>query len=294
MLQLDGERNICLAEPMPIAPPADWTPRLRKVTRSPIEEMQARIQAHGKMVPIPDALAALMLQEQRRETVEANGIAFKIDGATYRYYSPDSQACLRVGEEVLFSFDRDNLDVIYVLSEDGRFLEAVPQDGKVEWFSQDMDKQIARYRRVTQHVHEGLKKTHAETTHREHDRAKANAEALQMTHHFPLPDADPEPEAPALTRGSFDRRSLASAGRAGTETSLPGRGRPFARAHEVQAAQDAVRRQKTDFLDRERKIRNVRVSPDDMAAATVGRRQEETEEEFNPSNEEITSILRSK
>ncbi|MBN1671186.1 MAG: Mu transposase C-terminal domain-containing protein [Kiritimatiellae bacterium] len=218
-MNLTGLRNIHVPAPSSVltisrsdppveSPPPDFTPRHQKVSRAPAEELQARIAAIGAPEAIPDALAAIILSKQRRETVAANGISFIEAGTTYRYWHENSATCRKVGEKVLLLYDPDERDVIYIISESGEYVETVPRADKVEWFSADMDKQIERHRRVAKRVHEGLKKTHALTAKREHDRTKANAEALQFAHEFrpdqPAP-AEDRPAAPCAPAAAMPR-----------------------------------------------------------------------------------------
>ena len=230
MFKLDAERSIHIKTP-PAEPPTDpnWVPRFRKTTRSPFEEMQSRM-SRGTMQPVPDALAALIMQEKRSVKVEPNGFAFEIDCASHRYWSADSRTChpSNVGQKVLISFDRDNLDCVYVMSDDGRYVETIPEAEKVAWFDPALDEKIREQRRVAQHVHQGMKRTHAATTKREHYRTKANAEAVQAVNEFRPPAPPARPDA---------------------QDAPP---RRFAVAEETHAAQETMRQSKRRFETMER------------------------------------------
>lgn len=285
-MQLITEQSIHHAPPVPSAP-LDWEPRFRKVTRSPIEELRERIHKYGAMEAIPDALAALMLQTQRWETVAPNGIEFKINGVSYRYFHPESHTCVSsVGERVLFSYDPDDLEVIYILTADGRFKEAIPRDQKVVWFDADMEKQIAKYRSTTQHVYDSLKRTHAATTEKEHDRAKANAEALQFHNQFPLPEdvQEKKDEEPAESYSRGGRiKGLSLLGQRSTR-------RGMEHAEGLVAAQKQIRKMREDHVEREEELSRVRISSDEFAAATHA---EASGEEYVFSPDEISAALSS-
>lgn len=258
-MQLNTEQNIH-HPPTPTAPPTDWKPRFQKVTRSPLEEMCARIQKHGRMELIPDSLAALMMQKQKWETVEPNGISFIINGETHRFFHPESQVCVTaVGQRVLFSYDPDDLSVIYILSASGRFQEAVPRDCKVAWFADDMAEQIAKYRRVTQHAHESLERIHGKTTAKIYDRTKANAAAVTALHTLPLPDevasVDATKDADEAQQDGWQRGGLTA------------RKRGMANADGVVEAQGAINRMRSDKVDRQRELSRVEITEQDRRAA---------------------------
>lgn len=275
-MQLENESNIHTTSEDD-APPADWKPRYQKVKRSPMEEMTARVERFSAPEPIPESLAALMLQSQRYATVQPNGISFDDNGSTFRFFHPESTTCVtRVGERVLFSYDKDNLDVIYLLSSDGRFQEALPRDKKVDWFDKDMEQQIAKYRSVTQHAHDALKKTHGKTTHRIHDRTKANAEAVPALNYFPIPKE---------VRAKWDE-SEQDKGR------VPSSKSRMDNVDNLTAAQDGVRKMKTDHVERGKRLDSVRVTREDMATATRG--EIESDDDTEISLEDITAALSDK
>jgi len=232
---------------------SEFSPTFRKVTRSPFEEMAARLAAGNHMEAIPEALAALMLQAQRKETVTPKGITFDLQGVSHNFFHPECHTChpSNIGKAFLISFDPDDLDVIYILSDDGRFQEAVPRANKVAWFDPEMDKEIQKYRSVTKHVHEGLRKTHARTTKIERNRTKANAEALQMSHTV----TPPEPQADHLA--APPKQDADPAHDQDRSHPVPGRAasRGFSRAEEVKEAQEVILGQRTQFRDREKASR---------------------------------------
>lgn len=297
MFQLSNERNIhAPAKTKPTDPPPDFNPKYRKVTRSPIEEMTVRVTKHGTMEPIPDALAALMFQDKGEATVAGDGISFILNGTERRYYHENCATChsSRAGEKVLFAYNRDDLSVIYVLTDDERYMETVPLAEGVDWFSDEAKEQIKANHEAASRVHAGLKKTHGRTTKREHDRTKANREALQTTHSIPPPKdfVETEPErAPSLPQrtesGARPGFSLRQAG-----TARPG----FERAEEVKAAQDAVLGQRAAHEERQdrtrERIRRERGNVDDL----LGRTQEagvqaETETEDDEAGAELDALL---
>lgn len=173
--------------------------RLRKVPRSPTEEFAARVAKHGAMERFPDALAAILLYEHKTPTLtQKSEIAFDINGVEFRFYHPDALTChpSNAGKQVRVSFDRDDLSCVFVLSEDGRYVETVPRKGKHAWFGKEAGEEIARYKRVASHVHAHLDRIHAPDNKREMERAQSNAEKIQYLNEFPAPRRDGEMEEP--------------------------------------------------------------------------------------------------
>jgi hypothetical protein len=164
--------------------------RFRRVRRSPAQELLARLEAGAGTDPLPDALAAILLYEHRVLQVQRNGLAFELNGTRHRYWSADSVTChpSNVGSKARIAFNRDNLDCVFVLSDEGEYLETLPHADKHDWFSQEAGEEIAKYKRVATHVHEYLKRTHGPTTAMEHARAKGNAETLQIVNALPAPE----------------------------------------------------------------------------------------------------------
>ena len=192
MFNLDGESNIhhgsaAVAEIQKSAPA--FTPRLRKVQRTPVEEMKARMARHGSTEQIPDGLAAIILMSKNTVDVQNDGIKFRYRNQSYHYFSPDSVVChpSNVGKPCTFVFNRHDLSMIYCLDQHGRFIEAVPSATHPEMFDKQMEVVLHETRRVTAHIHEALKKDHRIDTARAAQRALDNREKMQFANSFPAP-----------------------------------------------------------------------------------------------------------
>jgi hypothetical protein len=226
-MNLQGLKNIHLAEPsdfpeISAAPVSTAEPvqarRMRKVSLSPVEEFHLRLaRLSRKPEALPDELAAILSQVQKRPMVQANGIVFDVAGVSYRFWHEDSVTCRpeNVGQKALITYDPDELDVIYVLSDAGEFLEAIPRAEATPWFSAEASREIARHRQVAERVHAELRRDHAITARQEHDRAKSNAEAIQIANEFPVPGWTPvlaaDRTSPADRTAPADRRVPARA-----------------------------------------------------------------------------------
>lgn len=223
---------------------------LRKVPRSPIQEFQARSARIGGTDPLPDALAAILFYEHKRPTIDKKGrIIFQLEGTDYKFYHPDCLTChpANAGKQIRVSFNRDELDCVFVLSDDGRYVETVPRDGKHDWFSKEAGAEIAKYRRVATHVHEHLKRIHAPDTKAEHERVKSNAEKLQYLNTFPVPGA----RATAATADS--QETIHAPGDRVSITEAP----RFENAEQIVAAARLARRQREAGVAAEREEENL-------------------------------------
>ena len=171
----------------------------RQVPRSPVEEFQARVLKHGRPLKFPQSVIGLILQKQSRAEVAAGGITIKYQKVTYRYWHEDSLTIANNrGQKALVTFDPDNMDFIHVLTDDGRYIESIPQKNKVSWFDDEalraemkkkmraQNRDIARYQEI-----------HKETSEQKVARALSNSEKIQAVNTLPHPasrsDKDPAP-----------------------------------------------------------------------------------------------------
>ncbi len=189
-MNLQGLKSLHLKREVPVGtdPAAEFQGGVDRVNRSPAEEMAARA-ALVDMGRLPDALAAIMLHETRSEAVTADGIVFRYLGSQYKYWHPESSTChpQNLGKRIYVSFDRDCMDVIYILTQDGAYVETLPLKNKIQWFDPNMEQEIAANRRVIGHVHNLVRKAQAGKTEEIHRRTKSNAEKVQYLHNFPAP-----------------------------------------------------------------------------------------------------------
>jgi hypothetical protein len=155
---------------------------VRKRKCSPNQEFELRHQI-SKVEKLPNDLAAVMMKEIRTVEVQKNGIKFDFQGESYLYWHPDSTTCdpANLGKKVTFVFDRDSMEVIYILDR-GAYVETIPQKNKVQWFSKETEVEIATHQRVISHVHTQIKKAHGKDTEALYSRIKSNAEKIQTVH----------------------------------------------------------------------------------------------------------------
>lgn len=158
--------------------------------RSPREEFAHRLLSVLPPLQLPDALAALIMQHQGRKQVSRNGLAFDYQGKTFGpFWHENSITCLQmIGAEVRYTFDPCNPLVVYVLAEDGAFIEAIPAKGKVPWFDPARaSEELNRHKQVQRRLLDAANETHAATRKDESARVLANNEKLRLVNTFPVP-----------------------------------------------------------------------------------------------------------
>lgn len=189
--------------------------RVRQVTLSPHEEYQRR---PGEVETIPDALAALILSKKARVEVGLRGVTLEIEGTKRTYWHPDSPLCHRIGDgekrRVFAVWARQDASKIHLLDEQGRYLETLPEKGRVAWFSEEGADELAAHRRTISRVYDHLQRLHQGDSITAAERTRlAAAEAeqvLRATASFPAPEsthrdqreATPAPVAEAAARGA--------------------------------------------------------------------------------------------
>lgn len=113
---------------------SDQAPRLRIVTNDPKREYAQRA---GEVDRLPDSVAALILCKQGFNKVGRNGIKIELDGRKLNYWSENSVTiATKAGtdEKVLWTVNRQQPDVLHILSADGKYVESIPLEGRVPWF----------------------------------------------------------------------------------------------------------------------------------------------------------------
>ena len=136
------------------------TGRLRRVQNDPAREFAARA---GATEPLPDSIIALILHRQCREQVTRNGIRITIDGASHDFWSDNSLTiATRQGQKVLVTYNRHNLDLIHVLSDDGAYVESIPRKGEAHWFDpESATRELTKHKRAQQQTIDRLQHLHA-------------------------------------------------------------------------------------------------------------------------------------
>jgi hypothetical protein len=196
MPQTLGLRNIHFREERRAASSGPTNEEYRKVNRSPNEEFTARVMQHGSPKKFPQSVIALILQKQKHITVTKTGIKFDYQGNKFQFWSPTSLVCAnQVDQRVLVTFDPDAMDFCHVLTDDGRFVESIPQKNKVAWFDDEamrqamkdkayaLNRDIARYRDIQQ-----------ATSEEKATRILSNAEKMQIVNTFPVEDRSQKTE----------------------------------------------------------------------------------------------------
>jgi hypothetical protein len=187
-LKLSGERNVFFeTSPTPgdseasQTPLAAQKPHFRKRTRSPDEELTARIAKWGAPERCPPELEAIILAKRGEAKVTPDGILLQIENEPYRYWHPESRVCLQqVGQTVLYVRAQNFTDCIHILAPDGEYMETLPTATTPDMFSSEAKQELKKTRRVIDHIHEELKKNHQLTTQEQVARAQKNSEKLQV------------------------------------------------------------------------------------------------------------------
>jgi hypothetical protein len=109
-------------------------PRLRILTNDPAREYAQR---PGEVERLPDAVAALILCKQGFNKVQRNGIKIEIDGKKLCYWSEGSITIAEkagTNDKILWTVNRQQPDVLHILTLDGEYVESIPLEGRAEWF----------------------------------------------------------------------------------------------------------------------------------------------------------------
>ena len=167
--------------------------RVRRVPRSPEEELTARMEKAAKggpspVEPIPQALVALIMAGKKIVKVTRNGLRLTVRNEEYLFWHENSLTChpSNMGKKFTVTYDRDDLRAVHVLDEKMRYLESIPQKKLVAMFSPEALADRRRHDAVIDQVHRRVAGLHRSDTGKEHARARRNAEALQAVNTFPL------------------------------------------------------------------------------------------------------------
>lgn len=206
-MKLDNLRSIHYSEPTISAEASITETKVRKTKNSPYEEFQVRRES-AKLERIPDALSAILMREFRTVKIEKNGISFEVNGTKYTYWHPESSTCnpANLGKSATLTFDRDCLDVIYILNQ-GAYVETIPQKNKVKWFSPEVAEEIATHQRVINSTHALVKKAHSKSTKELYEKVLTNREKIQSLHSMTAPQA---PEASTSRFAAAERINAAN------------------------------------------------------------------------------------
>lgn len=203
-------RNIHVRAPQPLNPSTAQPslPRLRGVTNDPAREYAAR---PGAVEKLPDSVAALILCKQGFNKVGRNGIAIELDGRKLKYWSENSVTiATRAGtnEKVLWTVNRQQPDVLHILTSDGEYVESIPLDGKVPWFDEAATAKIlGAKKRANQRRMDRVRFLHAPDAQAALERETHNEGQLRgLVQTFPRGDLDDETTFPTSDRAASQPR----------------------------------------------------------------------------------------
>lgn len=239
-MNLTGLTNIHTAERDIAAPAASpQKEQYRKIQRSPNEEFQARVDRHGRPETIPQSFVALILQKQKRVTVTRNGISFEHQKTRYVYWHENSMTCANeVGEKVLVTFDRDDMSFVHVLTEQGGYVESIPQKGKVAWFDDEaMKDALTKKSRSLNRDMARFQAVHSDTIQKKADRIVSNAEKMQIVNTFPNPEGNGPLDPGVKTERRTATRSGSTTGRVTVASDQSSR---FTKADDIKLAVEAI------------------------------------------------------
>lgn len=197
-------RNIHV-RPQP-APEAEeiTLPRERRITNDPAREFVAR---PGAVRGLPNEIAALILARQEFREVTRNGIT--IDGRTF-WHENSITIATKAGtkERVLITYNRHQPEVIHVLTNDGAYIESIPQKGKAEFFDpQSTARELGAVRRDQARVMNRLAELHGPDAMETLQRERANLGQMQRSvSTFDSPDAPDRETAPTISRNNPARQ----------------------------------------------------------------------------------------
>lgn len=151
--------------PLPTVAPAEVRLRLREVAVSPVEEYALRA---GKVQPIADSLAALILSRSGRVDVTLRGVVVERNKVRTTYWHPDSLVCSDLSfrsRKIFYVLNIHRPDVVHLLAEDGSYLESLPAREKpavLDNHAQELEarKNHRAIARATEH----LQRLHADDT----------------------------------------------------------------------------------------------------------------------------------
>lgn len=185
---LDGLSNIHVQDAAaPDAEPFSHTVKYRKVTRSPAEELAARVARFGTPEALPNALAAILMAHRDRAEVKPNGIKIVIDKKPYRYWHEDSVVCGKpeLYGRVLYVRAIEHLDCIHVLDNAGKYIETLPLAATPDWYSKEAAEEKRKTRLVADRMKAEIVRGQSETMLRKTVANRETRETLQSIHSLP-------------------------------------------------------------------------------------------------------------
>lgn len=180
--------------------------RVRPVTRSPVQEFQAR---PGRVREIPVALKIALSGGRTKTVISRNGISFvpqllNAEGRVKKltWWSASSPICQdsNIGKTVTAVYDRMNCELIHLLDESGKYIGSLPLKDKTPWFDAEAtQKAISETRRMAARVYDQLQDLHVDDSEAALDAAQRNKGRLEnIVQTFPTQGR----KAPARSSGN--------------------------------------------------------------------------------------------
>lgn len=198
--------------------------RTRIITVSPAEEYALR---PGKVRPITDAFAAMILSYQGRAEVTAKGLVVdrKELGARRTYHHPDSIICNDLSSRErkwFYVLNRQNPDRVHILSDQGEYIETLPLAFMPQVLNREEQAAVAAaHKRQIRRVSRHLQELQSDATAQAIEDLRHNAE--HMTRYVQTFDApagadrhqapEPAPDSPLGRVLSYDRAHKQAAAR---------------------------------------------------------------------------------
>lgn len=230
--------------------------RYRKVPRSPDEEFRYRVQKHGTPIHFSQAVIALVLQKQSFAEVGPSGVSITYQKAKYKFWHENSPTCCnKRGEKVLCTYDPDDMSFIHVLTEDGIYVESIPQKNKIAWFDDAaMKSELQKKQRSINRDMKHFQEIHKPTSESKINRILSNAEKMQIVNTIPAPEG---------SSAQGDQQDHAAEGR-------------FPKADRLSRASEAISGQRFAHEEQRSRIRTTTA----RAANLLDSADKEFEEEF--------------
>ena len=269
-LQMSIELRSIYHSPIADTMPPSLSPKqYRKANRSPDEEFALRRSKTQKLNKFPQSIIALILQKQKFVTVTKNGINFEHVGTKYQYWSAESATCSNdVGKRVLVTFDPDATEFCHILTNDGRYVESIPQKGKVHWFDNaEMKEAMSAKAHALNRDMARFQEIHKTTTEQKARRIVSNHDKMQMVNTIAAPAAISQPT---------DSENSAESITPNTSRSVSADRLSFSRAEKVQQAVGIIRNHKAAAQERVSKTQSrIKDLKDETEDSFFGDRREE-------------------
>jgi hypothetical protein len=190
-------------------------PRLRLVTNDPAREYAQRA---GEVERLPDSVAALILSKQGFSKVTRNGVIVEgVGPKPLRFWSEHSITVTEkagTNDKVLWTLNRQQPDVLHILTPDGEYVESIPLAERPAWFDDAaMHRTLGAVTRSQNRKIERVRKLHGIDTEKALEAACENEHTFgRLVHTFPASGAHAPAPDRAETNFPHDRTPGESSG----------------------------------------------------------------------------------